>query len=133
MKIKGDKYIFSREDTWSLDITLNPIISEGLKKFLEVIVSDDIAGHPSDTTWEQWLDMLDKMIYAFDSHEPEIPDGYLHMEIIEEPNEQGDFPIEITVTDQIKYDIYKEELIMHENKVQEGLNLFAKYYKHLWW
>jgi hypothetical protein len=51
----------------------------------------------------------------------------------DEPDENGYFPIEINVLDQEVYNKHEADDKEHRKKVQEGLDLFAKYYKALWW
>jgi hypothetical protein len=171
MRLRGKKPIFNVKDTWSLDSTLNPIIAEGLKKFKEVIMGENVAGYPQqvidefpnplsthavpgliedeeygvkrnpdydkmdDEYFNKWIEIIDKMIYAFEDEKnaPEIPDNYLEMHISEEANENGYFPCEFEITDQEKYDNHKADDEEHHKKVQEGLDLFAKHYKSLWW
>lgn len=171
MRLKGKKPIFNVKDTWSLDSTLNPIIAEGLKKFKEVIMGENVAGYPQqvidespnplaihavpgfikddehgaklnpdydkmdDEHFNQWIKIIDKMIYTFeaDKNAPKIPDNYLEMHISNEADKDGNFPCEFEVTDQVKYDNHKAADAEHHRKVQEGLVLFSKYYKSLWW
>jgi hypothetical protein len=141
MRLKGKQPIFNTRDTLSLDCTLDPIIAEGLKKFKEVIKTAEFAGYPiefeldnDDEAFENWLATIDKMIYAFDANEPEIPEtNYLEMVSSDEPDENGYFPVEINVLDQEVYNKHEADDKEHRKKVQEGLDLFAKYYKALWW
>ena len=90
--IKG----WNDSDCWNLDYIIAKFILPRLKRFNELIYS-----HPSTLTITEWHEVLNKMIFSFES-------------IIE--NEE-DF-IEST-----------EE---REHKIQEGLYLFSKYFKHLW-
>jgi len=141
MRLKGKQPIFNVSDTRSLDCTLNPVIAEGLKKFKDVIENSEFAGYPAefelendDEAFRNWLDVIDKMIYAFDANEPEIPKtNYLEMVTSDDPNENGYFPIEINILDQEVYNKHKADDEEHHKKVQEGLDLFAKHYKSLWW
>ncbi len=86
-----------------------------------------------DEYFIRWVDIIDKMIYAFEDNEPPIPDNYLDMRISDKADENGNFPCEFEILDQEKYDKHKAEDEEHNTKVQEGLDLFAKYYKSLWW
>jgi hypothetical protein len=170
MRFKGKKPIFNYDDTWSLDATLSPIIAEGLKKFKEVIMKDNVAGYPQnivddhisplkiqsiptlmedetkgvkknpdydkmdDVYFNKWLMIIDKMIYAFDTKEPELPEEkYLDMVVSDKPNEQGYFPCEFEILNQKIYDQVKKEDKEHQDKVREGLELFGKHYGALWW
>jgi hypothetical protein len=96
-------------DTWSLDHTLALIIHPSLIKFKEDSMN---TGHPclkgvinceGCTCQTEWLEMLDKMIWSFG----EILNDEIHA-----------------------YDLstYKE----YNERVQEGLELFGKYFRSLW-
>ena len=135
MRLRGKKPIFNIKDTWSLDSTLSPIIAGALKKFKEVSTMPkhkDWFGTPSSLceglTHEEstllWAEIIDKMIYAFDSEEPEIPDGIYTMEL---------FGKEVSKEVEDKREEFRQVEIKHYNKVSEGLELFGKYYQNLWW
>ena len=142
MRFKGKKVIVSYWDTYDLNHTLNPIICASLKKFLEVIKDEKFSGVPSDVlkelgyessnlTDEQlhigsqlWHSYIEKMIYTFEDQEPCISDYDFEFGPIEE---------NLPVSNQQEYDRYNRDLETHAKKVQKGLDLFAKYYKSLWW
>ncbi|AHK11188.1 hypothetical protein S14_76 [Shewanella sp. phage 1/4] len=97
MYIKKGKPYFGRKDTWSMDGVLAPIIAAGITKFKDdwcskspmaglngilttecidtgmVSYIDDYAYSPDD--WRKmeqvYVYMLDEMIYAFGSEEPD--------------------------------------------------------------
>jgi hypothetical protein len=96
-------------DTWSLDHTLALIIHPALVKFKEDSIN---TGHPclkgmasceGCTCQTEWLEMLDKMIWSFG----QITDDTVYAH------------------DQVNYKEYNE-------RVQEGLELFGKYFRSLW-
>lgn len=115
MHYKKGKLHYSKKDTFSLDATLNTVISAGLIKFKKVI-EERRCGVPSSILHElygddfysnreygftdeqiqegfkKWLETIDKMIYAF-SNDDLNPD----------------------------------------DKVKEGRDLFIKHYDSLWW
>ena len=147
--MKGKKPIFSYKDTWSLDSVLDPIIAAGLHKFKEVVVSEN-RGYPAifemsdeqkamfddedycdKISMNEWIRVLDRMIYAFEAPEPEIPDVLEHK--FGEPREDGLIPMEIIVTNPEAHAKYKWLSEDHERKVVEGRELFSKYYNYLWW
>jgi len=140
--------VFGVKDMWDLDHSLSPIIAAGLKKFKEVVTSEDnCTGIPGSflPEWEhtdedcevalkEWYSVLDKMIYAFDSESPEVPDGVFN-DLLEclTPVEGTEYSeIKNLVKDQTLYDKYREEDDEHHRRVQEGLDLFAKHYHDLW-
>lgn len=161
MRKRGKKILFNYKDTWDMSDTLSPIIANGLIKFKEVVLDVNngeghtLAGIPSSVRsegsssdikalitedeklniyWEEWKRRVDCMIYAFSQDEPEIPDLF---EYTREEAEEGDNTssrrFSIKIKDQEAYDRYKEEERLHSEKVQEGLDYFAKHFQDLWW
>jgi len=104
------KVQFDHYDTWSLDHTLALVILPALRKFKE-----DNTGHPCGISSEadpvcgkcecekEWHTILDKMIWSFE----QIADD---------------------VIDYHSSDEYKK----YNDRVQEGLELFGKYFRSLW-
>ena len=84
-------------ELWGLDYTLAKYILPRLIKFKE-----NAEGYPADITWEEYLIILDKMIWSFDYI---IKSEY------------------ISNFDDIK---------KNDDKCQEGLHLFAEYFRSLW-
>ena len=152
MRMKGKKPIFNRRDTYNLDATLDPIITEGLKKFREVMLEPDnvMASYPTNmdgyeygnnipeqekTYMKQWIEIVDKMIFAFEF--PDDPDIPTNIEIklteIGKPHEDGSQEMSVKVNDEDAYNEYKRNCDTHQKKVEEGHALFIKHYKNLWW
>jgi len=142
IKKKG-KWQFGYKDTYSLDSSLGPIIHAGLKKFHDVLESRSNLGKtigiPSeymrneaewitDNDVQDWLNDLKKMMYAFYDKEPDIRDYNFKMRI-----NPGDRSPQIICTNEEEAARYKEAAQLHQEKVQEGLALFALRYKDLWW
>lgn len=124
-KIKYDHY-----DTWSLDHTLALIIAPGLKQ-----LKATQHGHPCDVSEDQWAEILDKMIFAFDEIANDYPgeeafrsgtldisfekiEGSKNYSMVEGPNHN--------------YSVDWEGRKMYDERIQEGLTLFGKYYRSLW-
>ena len=87
---------FSDRDTWNLDVTTAKFVLPRLKRFKELT-----NGHPYELTWDEWLAILDKIIYA----------------------------LSVAASDKGYYELSVDE----GKKVQEGFELFGKYYGSLWW
>jgi len=130
---------------------LRPILLAGIIKFREEmqrLYDEDhpFAGVPGgirdneDGDWEvsqqKWLDILDKMIYAFEDDEDQFSYdagwsmGEGHGE---KCDETGYTRWDMIANDQDAWDKYLKDMIEHQEKVQEGLDLFAKYARNLWW
>lgn len=97
-------------DTWSLDHTLALIIHPALIAFKEHMhgyPADLITNNDdSDAGFEAWKIIIDKMIFAFTN-------------IIDTTWEEQFYSDEIG---------YKE----YDARIQEGLDLFSKYFRSLW-
>ena len=102
---KMDGLCIGPEDTRNLDKTIAQFVLPGLKLYKKLY--DCIPCEIEDR--DQWDEILDKMIYSFDY--------YASGQRFE-----------------IDFSTYSmDELKAHRNKIQEGLDLFAKYYRSLWW
>lgn len=121
IKIRIDKY-----DTWNADDTLARIIHPLLVKYKE-----KLHGHPTQLTEESWGEILDKMIFAFyyciEENEPDFS-GQEKSNPKSKKLENGCY--EIIFDGENIYDLEAEKA--HYEKVQEGLDLFAKYFRNLW-
>lgn len=123
---KQDLYVNPKE-TWSLDITLAKYIIPRLKKFKEL--ENGYPGRGEMDTPEKWDKALDKMIQAFeyviDLDEYWIDDPrYDYTDIMFGKNKE--------FYEKIKENKRSED-IRRLAAINEGLQLFAKYYMSLWW
>lgn len=99
-----EEHGFSPDECWSFYISICIFILPRLKHFREKI--KEIKVHP--TTFDnvnEWLKVLDKMIYAFQW-------------ILDE--------------DKIPYDNKKKSDKIYKG-IEEGLKLFSEYFQCLWW
>ena len=92
---------------------------------------DHNMGHPADINEDEWVEILNQIIWSFENHDktidPEYPDDYDHRQEVT----QTEHGIQIRMLgDASKIDRSKNEA--HHKKVDEGLALFAKYYQNLW-
>lgn len=86
----------TNEELWDLDFTLAKYILPRLIKFKEFT-----HGYPPSLTFEEYLKIIDKMIWSF----------------------------EFIIEDSTKFIPYNEDNYI---KYQEGIDLFAKYFRDLW-
>lgn len=138
IKIKIDKY-----DLWALDHTLALIILPALMDFRNskrygVPVDTDLAFIPirnedEDAQMATWNEMLDKMIWSFQQiiNEENIEDDFW----IQKPNFEGcdtgaDYIDRLNKGTGGKYDF--EARKKHDERIQEGLDLFGKHFRNLW-
>lgn len=96
-------------DMWNLDHTLALIIHPALVKFRKGL--DTCGSHPSEITFEEWEEVIDKMIFSFYtiSNDWFFEDKFFR---------EGKF--------------YDKEYDEYQEKIQEGLNLFGKWFRALW-
>ena len=116
---------FSVKEIWNLKLHLASCIYDCLLQFKNL----DRTSYPSDISGERWEEYLDKMLFSF----KEISSNF-----------KND-PLEIHVKDKSLSEIFTEDdsndaertLVISDSKkyfdkIQEGLNLFSKYYNDLW-
>lgn len=115
------------KETWSLDITFAKYIIPRLKKFKEL--ENGYPGRGEMDTPEKWDEALDKMIQAFeyvidwDKYWLDDP-RYDYTDIMFGKNKE--------FYEKIKENKRSED-IRRLAAINEGLQLFAKYYMSLWW
>ena len=135
-------------DTWSMDGTLALIIEPMLVQLRHQGTGHPCMGEsiPQDcekcTCELDWNDLLDKMIFAFHSlnndwehqyHTGEI--DWVHVPIDKDgnevPRERAEyFRMEKGPNDTHQFD--KDGHAEHDRRIQEGLELFGKYFRNLW-
>ena len=152
MQFKYGKVKFGYKDTFNMYGTLGPIIVGGVRKFKEVIIEKkdmDYMGVPTSTFtkeelsnfvdvtdehFQRWVDILDKIIYAFEDNEPHLADYNFTLEFISgEPSANGTIPLEILRSDENEYQRWLNDSKIHKDKVLEGRKLFAEHFDGLWW
>lgn len=149
IQIKIDNY-----DTWGMDHTLAMIIVPMLKQLRDTthgypsdFILDESDWHPQksfkgdgfefpeDDGFEQWKETLNKMIWSFeqvidDDWEDQYRTGELDWSFEECEDKPGysrmvEGPNHTLVTDW-------DGIQKHRERMQEGFDLFAKYYEGLW-
>lgn len=122
-KIRNIKY----KDIYSLDNTIARFILPRLKFYKK-----NVIGYPPDITLEEWKDILDKMILAFelilDTSEPDFGEHKCHIEkmndniskLVEDPGSTFDS------------EAYRKWHKDKQKTIEEGLKLFAEYFQSLW-
>ena len=123
-----------RWDTWSMDSTLSLIILPMLKQLKETkhgvpasfIHNKDGTDRVIEEAEILWNETLDKMIFAFEAIKD---DNYIEQfqsgefDNAKRPGEPGW---------QGTYKLDRKKLKKYEDRIQEGLELFGKYYRNLW-
>ena len=96
---------FSDSDTWALDYTIAKFVLPRLKCLRKMGF-----GHPACYEHKQWWGMVDRMIWSME----QIAKG-----------DGGSFIHQDGLTD--------EEVTAYYNRLQEGLTLFGRNFRGLWW
>lgn len=147
--IQGIKQGFPESDTWSLDYTIAKFTLPRLKR-LRVLVekhggvpaafsesgfgqdpslmSDeeyDIA-HAKDL--KKWLEVIDKMIVAFELilNDDDLMHDFPEQDLFDKDGNYVPLPKEWSKK-------YMKRVKLREKKIKEGLTLFGKYFQALWW
>lgn len=118
------RYGVSDEECWGLHHRLSPYILKRLRHFRNM----NLHSHPVGITHEEWLEILDQMIFAFDydinkeKYNP-VP-AYFGSDFLksQESSKEEEEQLESWVQK-------ANELAIRQ---QNGFNLFAKYYVDLW-
>lgn len=133
-------------DTWSMDYSLSPIILPMLKQLQKTkhgspnVDDEDVPVHlrstsaqPKENDWdtdefwhERWTYVMDEMIWVFTQlcDQDNESQFYDHSEV---DKKEKDFMKQVA---KIKCDY--DALKAHNERIQNGLKLFGKYYRALW-
>jgi len=123
--IQRGKRGWANRDVWGFGKHLSKIILEGLKHLKQYQ-----NGHPGDLTEEQWIDILNQIIYTFETAY-DIWDGdvyYMALHEWDEKRYQEMLTYSKTKDAGIKKILNKKEA----RELEEGFKLFNKYFFSLW-
>lgn len=135
---KHGQYIAPKE-LWNLDYTVAKFVLPRLIKFKENSLG--FPGYDEADTMNKWQDILQKMITAFeyivtdddwwvDDPRYDYSDG-IHIEIDKDKKTLFHFRIDDWAKE-IENNRDTEQDRRNE-AIKEGLELFSKYFRHLWW
>ena len=135
---KHGQYIAPKE-LWNLDYTVAKFVLPRLIKFKENSLG--FPGYDEADTMNKWQDILQKMITAFeyivtdddwwvDDPRYDYSDG-IHIEIDKDKKTLLHFRIDDWAKE-IENNRDTEQDRRNE-AIKEGLELFSKYFRHLWW
>ena len=104
-------------DTWSMDSTLSLLIHPML-----VQLKATQHGHPADMTEQEWDEILDEMIWAF---EQKCRDDWESDYYEYEDDNTERFGLKLVWED-------RAGAKAHQERMSNGFKLFGKYYENLW-
>ena len=131
---------FDSTELWNLYYTFALFILPRLVEFRKVA-----NAYPHDfETFEEWAKIIDKMIYAFDhiANEEKYQDEYEKeigltwdgaYELKKVPNTEYHEIVQGKKYDEEKVNKLHEWQKVEGEKIDEGLMLFGKYFRALWW
>lgn len=132
IKVKYHNY-----DTWSFDHTLATIIAPGLKQ-----LKATQHGYPSGLTQEEWEHILDEMIWAFTELAEDNPGAeafysgvsdHKWVKCDAQGNDDPDGPYRrMDEGPNHTFRVDFEGRKAYDDRIQNGLELFGKYYQNLW-
>lgn len=143
---------FKDYETWNLDNTFARFIVPRLKRFRELVASPDtVYGYPGTlNNMEEWLEILDKIIWAFEQYDKDYQEDYysgepdiqfikidtasldLSEEMLKDLDPDGKGMFEMVDGPNNTFKVDHEGIKAHEAKMQEGIDLFSQYYGNLW-
>lgn len=135
---KHGQYIAPKE-LWNLDYTVAKFVLPRLIKFKENSLG--FPGYDEADTMDKWQNILQKMIAAFeyivtdddwwiDDPRYDYSDG-IHIEIDKDKKTLFHFRIDDWAKEIEKNRDTEQD--RRNEAIKEGLELFSKYFRHLWW
>lgn len=119
-------------DTWSLDTTLSKIIAPAL-----IQLRDTTHGFPCDfEKFEDWVEVLNKMIFAHEAiasetWEDQFYTGEVDVSFVPVSDDEDAGSTVVTGPNHtLKFDADGYDAF--DARINEGLELFGKYYRGLW-
>lgn len=134
---KHNQYINPKE-LWNLDYTVAKFVLPRLIKFKENSLG--FPGYDEADTMDKWQDILHKMITTFgyivtdDNWWIDDP-RYDYSEGLHVKTDKNTKTINFYLADWAK-EIEKNQTMERDRRnevIREGLELFSKYFRHLWW
>lgn len=131
---------FDDTECWNLDSTVAKFILPRL-----IVFKENCNGYPGTDdvpNFETWIEILDKMIFAFDHivNEDKYDDERSKKHGIDWckshntiKQENGSYLMETKKEYEEKVRLFHEDRINENKLIDEGLALFAKHFMNLWW
>lgn len=119
-------YGFPLEQSWDFHYWHSGVVVPRLKH-----LRDNLNGHPGKfESLEEWKEVLNKIIWAFENCENEPPPIYSEDYSCKYEVEKYEGMTSYTpiITGTVDYSPFYE----HRTKIEEGLKLFGEYYLDLW-
>ena len=159
-KNKAETIVIDDFDVWNLDHTLaliivpalkvlkkkkqgtpfvkNEDVPEHLRATEEELKHNDTGGDTDKHYFERWDWVLDEMIWAFQQKLEDWEEAYYSGETdtsfvkIKEKDEKGEELYEMVNGPNHTFEIDTDGMKKHQDRIDNGIMLFAKYYGGLW-
>lgn len=123
------RFGFLLYEVWELKCAHSEWILPRLRKF-----RNTVSGYPQCfSSVEEWQEAIDKMIWSFEHHDdaikPTYPEGYDHRFV---RYKIGELTYSRCMEEELSVAGFMDQQNKHNEKVQEGLDLFGKHYLSLW-
>lgn len=122
------RYGVADEECWSLDSTFTKFILPRLKHFKNM----NRYGYHPDLTPEQWEEVIDELIWTFEYMSGDEKFNPFPLLWKENEDMKEYLTREKTVEEKSQMTEWSKKNEELEQRKQKGLELFAKYYCHLW-
>jgi len=126
-KEQSVKVDIHKYDTWSMDTTLAHIVVPMLKQ-----LKATTHGYPSSLTEEEWDNILDDMIFAFESKNNDWEQQFYSGDIKFDAVDREDGTSELVRGHNDTFKVDTEGLEEYQSRITKGFELFGKYYEGLW-
>ena len=153
MQFKHGKIKFGYRDSYGKEV-LEVIIHDWLVNFRDTLIkhrnepvllgvpllneghapSSDIHSlEGGEEHFQAWIEIINKMIFAFSGYEPEYLGGFTEGVEHGTRTDKGLIVHSMHPTDTNLWERYREEFKDVESDKIEGRKLFAEYFENLWW
>lgn len=115
------------KDIYSLDNTIARFVLPRLKFFKK-----NIIGYPPDITFEEWKDILNKMILAFELILDKSEPNFGELKFNTEKTDNGHWKMVKDPGSTFDTEAYMKWHKDRQKTIEEGLKLFAEHFQDLW-
>ena len=147
-KKKLNGYAFTKLQIWNADDTMAKFILAVLKEFKQMKRNSYPGQDEATATPEKWEALLDRMIYTFDqlaNDFPDSPHSKACAKMVADHPDCWEYTASKYDDNYIKMDFVHEDIQAqyltdevskrekeYREYIQEGLQLFAKYFQYIW-
>lgn len=140
-KKRKEEVIINSWDSYSayhtMSLIIHPLLIDFKKKSIGVpssFIPDDYSDKNHKKVLKEWKIVIDKMIWSFDQIKKDFPgENKAFKKNGKKFSMKKDDETNGSTITETGFSFDKEKYDEYYKKVQEGIDLFAKYYINLWW